>query len=111
LDGQASKTAKGLRKGLFNNIRVDIKPLIGAMDADAAAVTGQRRVRRSDALGAFGAEGGMGHEVLQFDVALGVEQPVSVGGDFRGAQAGTNLQGGHRSDSFHFGLVAVPSAR
>jgi hypothetical protein len=56
LDGQANKTAKWLRKGLFNNIRVDLDAPISQEATEAVAVFGD--VGESLAQGRFGRRAG-----------------------------------------------------
>ena len=86
---------------------VDVQSLERAVDADAACMPVESGLYGGDAVLVLGREGGMGHEILNFDVAVCVEQPIAVICDLGGFEAGSDLERGHACVSLKHGAVSA----
>lgn len=90
-----TKESRSDQGAQFGILVVDVEPLIRAMDTDPSTVTREGSLGRKDTIRAVGAKCGQCHEILQFDIALRIEKPRLVGGNFGTAKASSYFQGGH----------------
>lgn len=89
---------------------VDIKPFVGAVNADAALMPVKRCPGGGYTVFELGLQSRVGHEVLQFDVARGVEQPISMVGNLGCFKASAYLERGHVFASLGVESVCRPQS-